>query len=131
MASQLRKLAARIRSISIPDAVALVAPEISAAAVEDVQSRMLAGKQPDGTAQPPLKHWPRPSGNPSAPLVDYGRLYGNVTATVEKTTVKITASGPGARRHQKTRPFVGLSSDGKVTVGRLVMVGLLRKLRGG
>ncbi len=130
MALTLRQLAARIRTISIADAVAAVAPEISAAAVADTQDRMRAGKQPDGSAQPPLKS-SRPSGNTGPPLVDYGRMLASVTATVEKTTVKVWATGPGARKHQRTRPFVGVSAAGKVTIGRLVMVGLLRKLRGG
>jgi hypothetical protein len=130
MASQLRQLAARIRSVTIADAVAAVAPEISAAAVADTQDRMRAGKQPDGSAQPPLKY-SRESGNTGPPLVNTGRLLAGVTAVVEKATVKVVATGPGARRHQKTRPFVGLSAAGKVTIGRLVMVGLVRKLRGG
>ena len=130
MASQLRQLAARIRGITVADAVAAVAPEISAAAVADTQDRMRAGKQPDGSAQPPLKH-PRESGNTGPPLVNTGRLLAGVTATVERTTVAVVATGPGARRHQKTRPFVGVSAAGKVTIGRLVMVGLVRKLRGG
>lgn len=129
MPTSLRQLAARLRSAADPvAALQLVAPEIQAAVVADVQTRMRQGKQPDGTPQPPLKH-PRPSGNTGPPLDDYGRLLGSVTAAVVRTKVRVSATGPGARRHQKERPHLGLSGEGKVTVGKLIMVGFLRRLQ--
>lgn len=126
----LRDLAARIAAVTPAQAVEAAAVEIQAAAVADVQGRMLAGLQPDGSPQPPLKH-PRKSGTTTPPLVDQGRLLASATAVVEGVTLTVSASGPGAQRHQRTRPFVGLSAGGKLTLGKLVILGYLRKIRGG
>lgn len=128
----LRQLAARLRAAADPAAaLAEVATEVATEAVDDVQGRMLAGLQPDGTKQPPLKRWPRKSGNPSSPLVDYGRMYGTVAAAVDGTTIVLSASGPGAAKHQRTRPFLGLSAGAKVTIGKLIMAGYVRRMRSG
>ena len=131
MPTSLRQLAARLRRAADPvAALQTVRTEIEAVAAADVQSRMRDGKQPDGTPQPPLKH-PRPSGNAGPPLVDYGRLLGSVSATVVRTKVRLKASGPGARRHQKERPYLGLSQDARVGIKKLVMAGFLRRLQMG
>lgn len=129
MPTSLRQLATRLRRAADPvAALQTVRPEIEAIAVVDVQTRMRDGKQPDGTSQPPLKH-PRPSGNTGPPLVDYGKLLGSVSAAVVRTKIRIRASGPGARRHQKERPYLGLSQGARVGIGKLVMVGFLKRLQ--
>ena len=108
------KRAARVRT-----AIEAAGPEIAAAAVEETKARMIEGINPDGEPQPPLKS-ARRSGNPGPPLVDFGDLRESVSAEVSGTTLRITASGPGARRHQNERPFLGASPALKDAIGKLI-----------
>lgn len=122
----LRQLAERmLTAAEVASGVERVQADIERAAVEDVRRRMDAGLQPDGTPQPPLKR-ARRSGNDGPPLVDFRNLYKSVRAEVKGSTLLLVATGPGARRHQETRPFLGLSEEGKAEVVRLIMVGIMR-----
>ena len=115
----LPELAARLRTLGdVPKAIRDCAQEIAAAAVADTQERMALGLQPDGTPQPPVQ--PRRSGNTGPPLVDYGDLRESVTATVEGTVLRISATGPGANRHQRERPFLGMSPELAEDIGQLI-----------
>ncbi len=129
MAASLRQLARRLRAAASPAAaLALAAPDVEAAAAAGVKRAMAAGLRPDGTPQTPLRR-PRASGNPGPPLVDTGRLLASVTASAVRTRVRLSAAGPGARRHQRERPFLGLTADARAAIRSAVLAAILRRLR--
>ena len=125
----LRDLANKLRSVAhLADAAQRMQAEIVEAAVADVKDRMAAGVQPDGTPQPPIKY-KRRSGNTGPPLVDYGKLRESVSGEVAGVSLFLTARGPGARKHQETRPFLGVTPTAAKTLARLMLTGILRGLK--
>jgi len=105
----IREIAVRLRRAADPAAaLARVRGDIEAAVVKSVRDGMAAGRSPDGLPFAPLKR-PRRSGRTGPPLTDTGALAAGVTATVEGSSIIISATGPGVRRHQAERPFLGLN----------------------
>lgn len=106
-------------------AVDRTAPRIVERAVKDVTDRMAAGEQPDRTPQPPIKR-PRRSKNTGPPLVDFQSLMKSVSGEVTADgRLILRAFGPGARRHQAERPFLGLSGEASGDIAQLILGGIL------
>ena len=122
LASLFRNAGAKLRALES------VADEVTAIAVEDVQTRMDQGIRPDGTEQEPLKN-PRPSGNTGPRNVDYGYLQRSVVAELNGTVLTITATRAGARKNQHEHPFLGLSSKARKKIRAAIFRQVMRAFR--